>query len=262
MISHHLFGIRVDDASHDETENLLRRWCEEQQPRTIFTPNPEMIMKTFEDSSFGDILNQSDLSLYDGVGLKFAIAALTDGYLKHRQTGVDTLVVLAQICEVTQKRLLLLGGASSTAKLAATKLNQQFPALQVFALDPGIVLDDLSVSLLEEVKKHSPTVIAVGLGAGKQERVVLQLKQLIPSMKIGIGVGGAFDSLSGNKKRAPACMRRVGFEWLWRLLIEPKRFHRIIRATILFPFAVIIETLKQRRFWRGCMRVLSGGGRG
>src|SRR3990167_1701104 len=106
MYSHELFGVRIDDPSLLELTNILRKWLLEDAPlRMISTPNPEFILLAREDSEFKEILNKSDLSLADGIGLQFAIAALTENFLLHRHTGVDTLELLAQLCHEEKKSL-------------------------------------------------------------------------------------------------------------------------------------------------------------
>lgn len=255
MKSHSIFGVRVDDLSMDELSTLFLQWLSGGFARAVFTPNPEMIMWTFRDASFMELLNQSDLSLPDGIGLKFAIAAMTDERLKYRHTGVDTLIFLAKLCEQQQKHLLFIGGENHIADLTKTKLAEQFPNLGMNAIDPGLVRDELSSTIIDQIVGLSPDVVAVALGAPKQERVIFQLKQQVPSLKIAIGVGGAFDLICEKKPRAPVWLRHVGFEWAWRLMVEPRRIKRIWRATILFPLAVISDTLKRRCFLRACKSV-------
>ncbi len=257
---HHLFGVRIDDLSKHGLRELLSAWLTEPGLHCIFTPNPEFLLTARKDKYFADLLNQGDLSLTDGVGLKFAIAALTQNHLEHRQTGIDTLMLIADICAQKNKRLLLLGGMNDAAMDAEIVLKQRWPNLDVVSLEPGFIPGDfesllIAETVLHEIQSMSPDVIAVALGQGKQERFIIELKNQIPSLRIAIGVGGALDTISGRFPRAPIWMQRSGFEWMWRVLIEPKRIHRIFRAVIVFPIVVIWDTLKHRRFWKALKRV-------
>jgi N-acetylglucosaminyldiphosphoundecaprenol N-acetyl-beta-D-mannosaminyltransferase len=95
--------------------------------------------------------------------------------------------------------------------------------------------------MVDELQRAEPAVVLVGLGAPKQERWIAQHADDVASARILIGVGGAFDMWAGRFRRAPRLMHRVGLEWAWRLALEPGRFPRIVRATIVFPFRALTE---------------------
>lgn len=254
MTRHELFGVRIDDVSSDELERCISDWLLDNRPRVIVTPNPEFLLLARRDEAFRDLLNRSNLSLPDGVGLRFAIPAISDERLAHRHTGVDTLVLIAQTCATTGKRLALVGGDPGVAERAAQILRDRIPGLQIEGIDPGqIAADQLNDSTA--LRLNDFHAIALGLGQGKQERVMESLRTSIPA-KLLIGVGGAFDMISGTKRRAPAWIRKIGLEWLWRAAIEPRRITRILRAFPGFPAVVIWDTLKHRRFLRACRAVI------
>lgn len=228
----------------------LRTWLSGDGSHIIATPNPEFIVGAQTDIEFKHVLNRADLALPDGVGLRFAVAALSGAKLEHRHTGADTLIELAQLCSTEHKRLMLLGGSPKKTERAAASLRDQFPGLQVVTFDPGIIDEyhvRLSEATLAGVERLSPHVIAVALGQGKQERVMEILKQKIPSVRILIGIGGAADYVSNSVRRAPNTWRKYGFEWLWRLIQEPWRWRRILSATVVFPLKVSWATLKAGR---------------
>lgn len=254
MRSHAIFGIRIDDLSSTELRTLISDRLRSDTVYRIVTPNPEFVLLARRDGEFRDVLARADLSLPDGVGLRFAVAALTGERLRHRHTGVDTLSLIAAECASLQKRLLLLGGDPGVADAAAARLREQHPGLQVNGFDPGRVdPHHLSADLLERLADYS--VIAVGLGQGKQEQVMERLaidSARLPSLRLLIGIGGAFDMISGTKRRAPVQLRRAGLEWLWRLIIEPRRWKRIFHAFLVFPAVVVWDTLKHHRFLAAC----------
>jgi len=262
IVRHNIFRVPFDDISTNEMTDLFLKWLNGTQAKIIFTPNPEFLLRARANSGFRNLLNQSDLSLADGVGVKFAIAALTDKHLENRQTGIDTLILLAEICSRTNKKLVLLGGKNSVSQSAANALKKQFPNLQVQSIDLGFILGNsetvsISDELIDEINKSVPNVLAVALSFGKQERFIFEIKKQIPSLNIVIGVGGALDTISGSLKRAPLWMRKNGLEWLWRVCIEPRRFSRIFRAVFVFPLVVISCTLTSHRFWKAVIRVVS-----
>mgnify|MGYP001564477819 CR=1 FL=1 len=255
-----VFDVRIDDLSQAELNEKLRSWFESfVKGRIIVTTNAEFLILARKVKVFQNQLNASDLSLPDSVSLRYAIAALTDSYLEHRHPGVDVLQTLAKLCSEQGRRLLLLGGASGAAQATAMKFIQSLPDLQVLAIDPGNVhfndTTNVSRNIIEQIRQTNPDVVAVALGHGKQEAFMFQMKDLLPHVRIWIGVGGAFDMLSGQKKRAPRLIRKIGLEWVWRLMKEPRRWKRIMNASIVFPFTVALSTLRSHRFLKALTRV-------
>jgi N-acetylglucosaminyldiphosphoundecaprenol N-acetyl-beta-D-mannosaminyltransferase len=254
-----ILGVRIDDLSEATLTEILSNWLQQITTRLIVTPNPEFVLLAQKDLDFRSLLNTADLCLPDGVGLRFAVAALDHQYLKYRHTGVETLSLLAKLCAKYQQRLMLLGGSPKKTERAAVKLRQQYPGLEVDIFDPGIIDGKhviLSEATLAGVGRLKPQVIAVALGQGKQERVMQILKDKLPGLKILIGIGGAVDYLSGLHQRAPAVWQRLGFEWLWRLTREPWRLKRILNAVILFPLHVIWASFKSGRLLGSCKFVI------
>ncbi len=255
---HTVLGVRLDDLSEDKLRQTLHDWLKGEVARTVVTPNPEFVMNSLKDVEFRQLLSNADLALPDGIGLKFALAALTDTRLEHRHTGADTLVTLAELAAREQQKLVLLGGSPRKTERAATSLRERFPGLDVATFDPGIIDEHhvrLSEATLAGVERLAPQIIAVALGQGKQERVMEILKNKIPAVRILIGIGGASDYISMSVRRAPKTWQKYGFEWLWRLIQEPWRWQRILTATIFFPLRVAWATLTLGRFRKAVFNV-------
>jgi len=254
ITTHHLFDLQFHDLSDQELSQTISDYLNGDKPKAIVTPNPEFFLLARHDQEFKQLLNQADLALPDGVGLKYAVAALTDQKLEHRHTGVDTLEYLAS----TGARLALVGGKKEVAEKAVEKLEDKFPNADIVIIDPGKIPEDgtPTTELIEEIKQKAPKILAVALGQGKQEKFIAKILPELPSVRIAIGIGGALDMISGLRPRAPMFMRQIGLEWLWRLFIEPKRWRRIFRATVVFPIIVISATITEHRFWKACHNVL------
>lgn len=256
-----ILDVTIHGIPLPELRALFVAWLREQgKSRIIVTPNPEFLLQTVEDPLFRELLNRADLALPDGVGLQYAAAALTGIRLEHRHTGVDALEELAALCAKEGKSLLLFGGQPKTAQLTADAFRKRYPTLDVRSHDPDFI-DWTPTNLrvpkqaIEAVRLHAPDVLAVGLGQGKQERFLFEYLERWPSVRIGIGVGGAFEMLSGVLPRAPQPFRRAGLEWLWRVGQQPQRIGRIARAVIVFPFIVVLATLRKHRFLKACLAV-------
>ena len=210
-------------------------------------------------------MNKGDLALPDGIGLCYAAAALHDYPNLHRHTGVDVLQILVEICAEKGKSMVLVAGKPGgmddlkRADKAATVLKQQHPSLNVYGIDPGLI-DSSNPHLfppetLLQIKMLEPAVLAIALPQRFQMRFLHELLPLFPSVRIGIGVGGACDMIAGILPRAPLWMRKTGLEWLWRVILEPRRINRIFRPTIVFPILIVTSTIQERIFLRACRSV-------
>lgn len=253
---HEIFDIPIDDVSSQELDVLLVSWLGVVEQKIITTPNPEFILLSRHDEQFKTLLQQSDLSLPDGVGLRFAVAALTNETLSHRQTGVELVERLIKIAHVTDKRILIIDGLEHSGEKSKSQLEKKYPGIQISVLDPGRIMFPVSETITERVLETSPDILLVALGQGKQEKFIKEILPSIPSIRLAVGIGGAFDMISGLKPRAPHIMRKIGLEWLWRVFIEPRRIGRILNASFIFPIVVIYGTLRQHRFWKACRNVI------
>ena len=158
--------------------------------------------------------------------------------LEQRMTGVQlTEILLDQAINNNYKILFCLycKGLSKPSDFFI-KIKEKYPQLDFQVADEQ--------SALEKAQLFSPEIILTGFGAPKQDIWLWENIHKIPSARIGAGVGGTFDFISGRIKRAPKVMRSFGMEWLWRFFRQPWRLKRINRAIIIFPYLV----LKNRYF--------------
>lgn len=222
--------VKIDNFSLDEVLIKIRDFLSDGIQRQIVTPNPEMLVLAQKDKEFKTILNKADLAIADGVGLVFA-SLLFGKKIKKRIQGVD---LMEKILSIPEGRVFLLGSRGS-----AEKLLKKYPRVVDFSED----LDNAA----DHINKSQANILFVALGAPRQEKWIDKNLPKLPTVKIAMGVGGAFDFLSGKIKRAPKFIRKMGFEWLWRLVLEPKRLPRILKAVIVFPFLVLIFKLRLKK---------------
>lgn len=260
MRSQNILGVLVHDIENQSLDNWIKEQLKTGRKNVVYTPNAEMLKEAQVNPGYKDLLNKADLSLPDGVSLTYAAVALHGTRIEHRHTGVDTVSRLANVCANNDARMMLLGGAPEAAQDAAQNLQKEYQG-DVIGLDPGQIHYNkkqvtISKSLIASIEREQPDIVAVAFGMEKQEQFIQQAKELLPNVRIWIGVGGAFEMISNQKQRAPGWMREKGIEWLWRLWIEPTRLKRILNATILFPLSVIKQTIKDRRFIKATLDVL------
>lgn len=240
-----LLGVRMDPVRRNRLGHSLARLLASGASHMVVTPNPEMLVHAQRFPEFKAILNRATLTVPDGIGLQYA-ARFLGKHIGERITGLDVIYLLAYLAVTEKKRMLLIGGGElGVAQEAARTLQQAFPALDVQAMH-GSGITRLSSGrwhqdqkLVDSIRGLAPDILCVALGHGKQEHWIHDHLPLLPSVKIAVGVGGAFDYYAGRIRRASPWVRRLGFEWLARLFYEPRRLRRIIHAVIVFPILIL-----------------------
>lgn len=204
----------------------------------IVTPNPEIVLMARKDKDFKDILNGADMVVPDGIGIIYG-ARLLGSSLK-RVTGIDlAFEVIKQLAE-TGGSVFLLGAEPGVAEAAADKLKNTCEGLVIAGTSDGFFSDDSPV--LEKIRASAPDLLLVCMGAPKQEKWMCSNKDKLPKCLM-MGLGGAMDVIAGNIKRAPESWRKLGFEWLYRLIKQPSRIGRMIKLPF-FLVLVMFERLK------------------
>lgn len=196
----------------------------------IVTPNPELLVIAHNNVRYKKILNSAKLALPDGIGVVLASKLLGKG-IEGRITGVG---LVNKLCKsVAEKPITVgfLGGKPGIADKTAECLTQNYPGLKVVFTQSGRP-DESTVKLID--KKID--ILFVAFGSPKQEIWISENLNKLP-VKVVIGVGGAFDFISGEVKRAPVWIRQIGLEWLFRLILQP---WRIKRQLSLIYFIILI----------------------
>lgn len=254
-----ILGIKVNNVDYQEAIAKIEEFIKSGKPHQICTVNPEYIMAAQKDEEFREILNKADLCLPDGAGLLWASrflakkrSAISDqrlAIIQERVTGVDLIWKLAELSEKRGYSIYLLGAGPGVAEQTALVLRTKYPLLKIVGASEGIPqldqsrgaildIDQFEKDLITQISNLKPQILLVAFGHPKQDKFIAKYKKEL-RIPVMIGVGGAFDFISGRRKRAPKWMRTIHLEWLFRLILEPHRLNRIITATIKFPWAVV-----------------------
>lgn len=242
----YILGVKVDNVTRASALAKVEDLLDSGRQHLITTPNPEFIVAAQTDVKFREIINGSALALPDGVGLIFA-ARILGVPLQERIAGSDFVWDIARLAAKRGYSMYLLGAGEGIARAAAEKLKAQNPNLKIVGAAAGpSQLNTTKLSFVGEIREAAPDILLVAMGHGKQEKWIVAHLHELPSVKIAMGVGGAFDFIAGRVKRAPRLLRVLGLEWLWRLVRQPRRLPRIFRAVVVFPWLVFLEKLSRR----------------
>lgn len=217
-----ILGVQVNTENYDQLIPMVFRNIEEKKKSLVVAINPEKLMKAKEDPELKALLNRAEFQIPDGIGVIIA-SKLIKGNITSRVTGVDMMDRVVREAARTQKSIFLYGAKPGVADKAAQQLVATYPNLIVAGTQDGYEQDTSKV--LDTINKAQPEILFVAMGSPKQEQWIEQHRDnLYPTLYQG--VGGSFDVLAGNVKRAPAAFQRIGAEWLYRLLKEPSRLKR------------------------------------
>ena len=226
-------NINIDTFSKSEALN----WALKSHGQLV-TLNPEMIMYSRKNSNFRDILNKSELVIPDGIGVEIGLKIL--GYNVKRIAGIEFSHNLIEKFNEQNLSVALLGAKQEVIELVIQNLKKEFPTLNIVYVQNGYFTNEESVK--EGLIQSGAKLVLVALGSPKQEIFINSLKSKM-SETLFIGVGGSFDVWSGLVERAPEIWQKLGLEWLYRTVKEPKRFKRIFPTLPLFVLYVLKERL-------------------
>ena len=222
-----LLGFDIDKFDFDSAVEFAKS-----RKGQVVTINPEMIDYASKNINFAQIVHQAELVIPDGIGVQLGLKLV--GSNVRRIAGIEFARRMLE--EMKGKPVAFVGAKSHIIEKAVLNLKNEIPELNVVYVQDGYFNDNEKV--LNEVVEKQPELLLVALGSPKQEEFIYALKSKLPNA-IMIGVGGSFDVWSGEVERAPEIYQKMGLEWLYRTVKEPKRFKRIFPTLPLFVLKVL-----------------------
>ncbi len=234
-----ILGVPINNVNLNEALGLVLLYLEDNEKKIVFTPNPEFVMNAIKDKEFMDILNKSNLNIPDGIGI--IIGGKMLGYnMRERVPGYDLVQNIFYKIKNTDKTVYFLGSSDENIKLAKENMEKKYKGLKIVGTHNGYFNEETGNIIIEEINRLKPDLLLVGLGSPRQEKWIYNNKDIIDA-KVMIGVGGSFDVMSGNVKRAPKIFIKLNLEWFYRLITQPTRFKRMLKLPLF-----IVEVLKYK----------------
>ncbi|GGP07941.1 WecB/TagA/CpsF family glycosyltransferase [Oceanobacillus neutriphilus] len=211
------------------------------EKKFIVTANPEIVMKAQEDDAFKKVIYEADYTVPDGIGIILA-AKLLETPLEERIAGFDLALDLLNYADEHGLSCYFLGAKEEVNEKAVKRVQADYPNIHIAGRHNGY-FDIGDRDLAEEIAATAPDIVLVAAGFPKQEKWIAAYKDLFDH-GVFMGVGGTFDILAGEAKRAPEIWVKLNLEWFYRLLQQPKvRFKRTLK---LFGFMRDIIKNKKR----------------
>lgn len=224
-------GLNVDTFTIDEAIKYANTISGQ-----VITINPEMIENANQNPDFAEIINSAELVIPDGIGVEIGLKIL--GYNVRRIAGIEFSHRMIEECAKNSQSVALVGAKPQIVEKAKENLEKEISGLYVTYAHDGYFSNDEEI--INELKIRQPRLVLCALGSPKQEEFIIKAKQVLPNA-LFVGVGGSFDVWSGVVERAPEIYQKLGLEWLYRTVKEPKRFKRIFPTLPLFVLKVLRE---------------------
>ena len=233
-----ILGCFVDDVDTAEALDRIQAYIRDERPAQVVTFGAEMAIHALRDPSYRAAVNGAELVVADTVGVVWASRVLGRS-LRERVAGIE---LVERLCASLDAPVYFLGGDERVAVAAVSAMRARYPALRIAGAHHGFFADAESTAIAAAIRATGARLVLVALGFPRQE---LWIRANLASLGAAtcIGVGGAFDVWAGKAQRAPEPWRRAGFEWLYRLLREPRRLGRQL-ALPEFALRVLAQRAK------------------
>jgi N-acetylglucosaminyldiphosphoundecaprenol N-acetyl-beta-D-mannosaminyltransferase len=251
-------GVAVHALTHEEVVGRVRSELAAGRGGHLVTPNVD-IVRQLRDPALAPIRKSAELMVADGAPLIWA-SRLQGTPLPERVTGSELIWSLTAAAARDGRKVFLLGGGPGVAGRAAEVLRQRYenlPPVVTHCPPFGFERDPVEMRRLREaLVAAAPDLVFVGLGFPKQDLLACELRAVVPRAWF-VGCGGAMAFVAGTVRRAPERVQKLGLEWLYRLLHEPRRLARRYLVDDL-PFAVRLLTRSAARGWAARRSVPAG----
>ena len=215
----------VDNLTMNEAVQKIEQLILNKKPSYVVTPNIDHIVKLETDKEFQEVYKEADLILTDGMPLIW-ISKLKKNPIKEKVSGSDLFPEVCKLAANKGYKVFLLGAAEGVAAKAAENLKLKYKGLNIvgtYSPSYGFEKNEYEIQqIIKMIKEVKPDILAVGLGAPKQEKFLYKYRNQL-NVPVVLAIGASIDFEAGNVNRAPKWMQHIGLEWFYRLCKEPKR---------------------------------------
>lgn len=219
-----ILGVPLAPLTIEEAVQHLLQRTGGDGPYLVFTPNPEMVDRSLRDREFRRALLTAQLRVADGVGLLWASRMLKQP-LPGTVPGVELMHAMLAECAAAGVRVFLLGTTPEAVSKAAQCARERYPGLEVVGHHHGFFPGEQEGEVVHYLRSCSPGLTVSGMGVPRDQFFAVRWRDRLPP-GVHLAVGGGLDILAGLTPRAPRLMRRLGLEWLFRLVVRPGRWRR------------------------------------
>jgi N-acetylglucosaminyldiphosphoundecaprenol N-acetyl-beta-D-mannosaminyltransferase len=236
-----ILDIWVDPVNRNEAISCIEGFLHEgKRPHAVFAVNPEKNFSVPKDPTLYETFKNADLLLPDGIGMVWA-ARLLYGVQLVRIPGSEFIFDICALATKEGRGIFVYGAKENTNRAAVEILKKRYPDLKIVGRCNGYIKETEISSLINHINNSRAEILFLALGSPKQEQWFAQYHRELNYVKVCQCIGGTLDTIAGNVKRAPEIWQKFSLEWLYRLIIQPRR---IRRQKILPLFAYLVLKTK------------------
>jgi N-acetylglucosaminyldiphosphoundecaprenol N-acetyl-beta-D-mannosaminyltransferase len=242
-----LLGTPIDRVRHEEAMEAIENYVRARTPRQIATVNLDFLRIARGHEAFAATIRDADMALADGMPLVWA-SKLAGAPLPQRIAGIDLVEAICDRGSSLGWSIFLLGAEPGIGFAASVAMLRRHPGLRIAGVysPPVGVWDDLEEKRIRDrITEANPDVLLVALGAPRQDIWIAENKVRL-GVPVSIGVGCTFDVVCGAKLRAPRWLQRLGLEWAFRLVTEPKRLWKRYLSDLPTFGRLMLSSLRSR----------------
>ncbi len=236
-----ILGVYIDSITKEKLYEKIEDLLNSKDNIKIFTPNPQILMRAQKNENIKNILNSATISIPDGTGVIWGSKILRTP-LPERLAGIDIAEYILTLAAKKNLSVFLLGGQDEVVKSAKLKLEERYRGLKICGVHHGFfdTRGDENKQVISQINASDADILFVCMGFPRQEMWITENMSNLPSVQLSIGLGGSLDVWSGRLRRAPLVFRKLSLEWLWRIILEPKRI-KFLPVIPIFAFKILRE---------------------
>jgi N-acetylglucosaminyldiphosphoundecaprenol N-acetyl-beta-D-mannosaminyltransferase len=244
-----ILGVHISAIHMPQALEALDSWITRREHQYVCVTPAHVVMDGFWNPEVRGWINRAGLATPDGMGIVWLLKSKGHRSVS-RVYGPDLMLKACEHFLPDRRRHFFYGGEPGVPDLLAARLSARFPGLQVAGtLSPifRTLTSEEDEDMIRRINESRPDILWVGLGSPKQEQWMADHLGKV-NAPVMVGVGAAFDFLSGRKKQAPRWIQSTGFEWLYRLSSEPRRLWRRYSQYPLFLMLIFFQTIGLTRY--------------
>jgi N-acetylglucosaminyldiphosphoundecaprenol N-acetyl-beta-D-mannosaminyltransferase len=220
-----LGGLPITVIDRAQAARQMVWLARQRRPRPLFftSANGEVVARTARDPAIAALFLAADQIVADGQPLVIASRFLCREALPERVATTDLFHDVARLAEADGTTFYLLGATAEQNAAAVAAARRAYPRLKIVGASHGYLDGDALIAKLAEIDRLAPDILWLGLGVPREQQFFRAHAAHLPNVGLIKTSGGLFDHMAGKVRRAPAFVQRLGFEWLWRMLMEPRR---------------------------------------
>lgn len=239
-----ILGCPVDNLTLNETIGVIGEMIRQDVPHQHVVINADKLLKFRKDGKLKQIISNCDIINGDGMAVVWA-SRILGSPLKERVAGIDLMARLVELAWQRGYKLYFLGAKEEIVRRVVSIYTNKYPGLQIVGFRNGYWNPREESKVINDIQQVNPDILFVAISSPKKEYFLGKYLTTI-GVPFAMGVGGAFDVVVGLTKRAPMWMQRTGFEWLYRLILEPSRlWRRYLIGNAIFIYLVLSELVRK-----------------